>query len=78
MGRPTIEQLQTKLVLAADVLHRAEQRAIVGRVMHDIRNPIEALGYLRGADDPEKVRECMRLADEQTRSLTKLPTRPSG
>jgi signal transduction histidine kinase len=65
---------QLKLAQAAEALRKCDEHATTGRlaleVMHDIRNPIEALrnlNYLTGlsADDPEAVRRFARLAEEQ-------------
>ena len=46
----TISDLQAKLTIAAEALRKAEERALIGQfaieVMHEIRNPLEALGHL--------------------------------
>jgi signal transduction histidine kinase len=76
-----IADLQDKLTLAADVLRKAEERATAGQlaleVMHEIRNPLEALGYLvsltrQDADDAEKVQHHMHLAEEQIAALNDI------
>jgi signal transduction histidine kinase len=70
----TISELQAKLATAAESLQKSDERATAGRlaleVMHEIRNPLEALGNLvyltlRNADDPAEVRKYMHLAGEQ-------------
>jgi signal transduction histidine kinase len=74
MGRTKIDDLQAKLELTAEALRRADELATAGRlaleVMHDIRNPLDALrnlNYLTSlrADDPEEVRRYAGLAEEQ-------------
>ncbi len=70
----TIAELEAKLAIAADALQKLQLRATAGQlaleVMHEIKNPLEALGYLiylasKDADDPEKVRANMESAREQ-------------
>ncbi len=46
-------------------------------IMHEIRNPIEALGYLNflaleDANNPEQVRKYLELAQEQIATLTRI------
>ncbi|WP_263385631.1 sensor histidine kinase [Granulicella arctica] len=74
MGEPTISDVQEKLAIAVEALRKAEERATTGQlaleVMHEIKNPLEALGHLtyladKEADDPIKVHEYMQLATEQ-------------
>jgi signal transduction histidine kinase len=74
MGRTKIDDLQAKLELTAEALRRADELATAGRlaleVMHDIRNPLDALrnlNYLTSlrANDPEEVRRYAGLAEEQ-------------
>jgi signal transduction histidine kinase len=78
MDVATISGLQFKLGLLADVLQKVEERATAGQLalemIHEIKNPLEALGHLtylasQEADDPDKVRTYMRLAEEQMRTL---------
>jgi signal transduction histidine kinase len=75
----TISGLESKLAILAGALQRAEERATAGQLalemMHEIKNPLEALGHLTylasdEASDPEKVREYMRLAKEQMATLS--------
>lgn len=70
----TNAELQAKLALATEALRKSEERALVGQfaleVMHEIRNPLDALGYLihlasEEASDPDKVREYLEQAKEQ-------------
>lgn len=47
-------------------------------MMHEIRNPLEALNNLiylglEKADEPETVRQYLRLAQEQTAALGEKP-----
>jgi signal transduction histidine kinase len=62
-------------------LQRSEERATAGQLalelMHEIRNPLEALGHIAFltsacADNPEKVRAYMRQADEQMGNLNQI------
>ncbi len=68
------QYLQLKLAQAAEALRKCDEQATAGRlaleVMHDIRNPIEALRNLNylsvlSADDPVEVRRVAGLAEEQ-------------
>ncbi len=74
MSNIKVDDLQTKLELTAEALRRSDELATAGRlaleVMHDIRNPLEALRNLNyltalGANRPEEVRRYTQLADEQ-------------
>jgi signal transduction histidine kinase len=74
----TIADLQAKLAIATEALQKLELRATAGQlaleVMHEIKNPLESLGYLlylaaEDADHPEKVRMNMQLAREQLATL---------
>jgi signal transduction histidine kinase len=95
MGQTQIDDLQSKLELTAEALRRSDELATAGRLalelMHDIRNPLEALrnlNYLTSqtANDPEEVRRYARLAEEQiaivieiansTLDFTKATNRP--
>ena len=58
-----------------------DQRATAGQlaleIMHEIRNPLETLGHLsylayQQADDPDQVRNYMRMAEEQIRTLSRI------
>lgn len=59
----------------------ADQRTTAGRlaleVMHEIRNPLETLGHLcylaeQEAENASEVRNYMRLAEEQLRTLSRI------
>src|SRR5947209_13091057 len=72
---------RTDLDPVLEALRLSEARGLAGmlalELMHEIRNPLEALGYITylcnlEADNPEKVRECMRLADEQMATVNHI------
>ncbi len=74
MEAAIISDLKAQLAVAVEALRKTEEQAIAGRlaleVMHEIRNPLEALSNLTylaimEADDAEKVRGYLRLAEEQ-------------
>jgi len=74
MTQTIISELQDRLASTVETLRLVEERAVAGRlaleVMHEIKNPLEALGHLiflaaQDADHPEKVRRYMSLAEEQ-------------
>jgi signal transduction histidine kinase len=77
----TLQDLHSKLAIATEALRKAEERATAGQlaleVMHEIRSPLEALGYLiwltvEQAEEPETVRTYMRQAEEQLTTLTRI------
>jgi signal transduction histidine kinase len=87
MENDEISGLQARLELAAEALCKAEERAVAGRLalelMHEIRNPLEALTHLtylaqEEAEDPKAVRSYMRLADEQTSILREIVDQTLG
>lgn len=62
-------------------LEAADLRATAGRlafeIMHEIRNPLETLGHLcylaqQDAENPDGVRDYMRMAEEQLRNLSRI------
>lgn len=74
MSQTKIDELQSKLELTAEALRRSDELATAGQlaleVMHDIRNPLEALRnliYLTSlrATETEEIREYAKLAEEQ-------------
>lgn len=74
MEDPRIAELQNKAAALAEALHKAEERATAGLLalesMHEIRNPLEALGHLtylarEEASNPEAVKRFLLLAEEQ-------------
>jgi two-component sensor histidine kinase len=73
--------------VAVEALRLAEERATAGRlaleVMHEIKNPLEALSHLtfltlEEADDPEKVRGYMLEAEEQMAQLREIASHTWG
>ena len=70
-----------------ELLRKAEERATAGQlaleVMHEIRNPLEALGHLNylareEASDPEMVRKYLLLAEEQLIQLRHVASQTLG
>ena len=58
-------------------------RLLALEAMHEIRNPLELLGYLTylaaaEADDADKVREHMRLAEEQVATISRIARHTLG
>lgn len=79
--------LEARLEAAVEALRIAEERAAAGRlaleVMHEIKNPLEALGHLTylasaDADDPNKVKNYMGLAEEQVETLREIASQTLG
>ena len=75
------EELQSKLADVSEALRRAEERVTPGllalELMHEIRNPLEAVGNLtylaiEEADDPEAVRHYLRRIEEQLATLNQI------
>jgi signal transduction histidine kinase len=78
MDEITISGLQTRLAATVEALRMVEERAVAGQLalemMHEIKNPLEALGHLiylahEEATDCEKVSRYTRLAEEQIATL---------
>ena len=87
MTQTIISELQDRLASTVEALRLVEERAVAGRlaleVMHEIKNPLEALGHLtflaaEEADHPEKVRKYMSLAAEQMATLTNVASQTLG
>jgi hypothetical protein len=85
MDEITVSELEAKLKTATEALRVSEERATAGRlaleIMHEIRNPLEALGNLhylcvQESKQPEKVEYFMRLAEEQLETSNTLPITP--
>jgi len=83
MNPSTLAEFETKMAAASEALRNAEERATAGQlaieVMHEIRNPLQALEYLvfltlRDAEDAEKVRGYMQGAEEQMATLSQIAT----
>lgn len=76
-----------RLAIAAEAVRKAEERATSGllalETIHEIKNPLEALGHLtyltlEDADNPESVRAYMRLAQEQMALLRHIASETLG
>ena len=81
MGQPPDVSTTTHLPDAHDERATAGQLAL--EVMHEIRNPLEALGHLtylafEEADEADKVRKYMKLAEEQVRILNRIASQTLG
>ncbi len=79
--------LDVRLAIAAEALRKSEERATAGQLalemVHEIKNPLEALGhliFLTRADsrDHEQVEEYMRLAEEQMSTLRPVASQTLG
>ena len=79
--REKLSLSEGQLAIATEALRKAEQRAVAGRlaleIMHEVKNPLEALGHLtylalQEADDPAKVREYLLQAEEQMLNVTRI------
>ncbi len=82
-----IADLQSKLADLSETLRRAEERATPGllalELMHEIRNPLEAVGNLtylamEEADDAETVRSYLRRIEEQLATLNHIASQTLG
>jgi signal transduction histidine kinase len=87
MDELPISNLQADLPSLLDALRLAEEKAVAGmlalEVMHEIRNPLEALSNLiylarQEGENPEKVREYMRLAEEQMATVSEIAQHTLG
>ena len=83
----TMVEMEARLATSMQALRLAEERATAGRlaleVMHEIRNPLEALGHLtylacEEAHDSGKVRQYMTLAEEQLATLHQISGQTLG
>jgi signal transduction histidine kinase len=80
MESDIVQELRAKLDIAAEALRKAEERALAGQfaleVMHEIRNPLEAVGYLihlaNQEHDPDTVHEHLREANEQMATVYRI------
>jgi signal transduction histidine kinase len=81
-----IQDLRSKLDIAAEALRKAEERALAGQfaleVMHEIRNPLEAVGYLIYLADQEdelgQIREHLRHAKEEMATVHQIAAQTLG
>ena len=87
MDDPGIAELQARLAVATEAMRKAEERATAGQLalemLHEIRNPLEALGHLtflarEDAINADKVREYMHLAEEQMVHLRHITSQTLG
>jgi signal transduction histidine kinase len=87
MNQKVIAELHGRLAATVETLRTVEERAVAGRlaleVMHEIKNPLEALGYLiylasEHADYPEDVKNYLSLAKEQIVTLTNISNQTLG
>ena len=82
-----VADLQSRLLDVSEALRRAEERAAPGllalELMHEIRNPLEAVGNLtylaiEEADDGEAVRVYLRRIEEQLATLNHIASQTLG
>ncbi len=87
MDTDIVSELQAKLAIATERLQKSEERATAGQlaleVMHEIRNPLEALGHLaylalEEAEDPARVRDYLHRAEEQIATLNQIARQTLG
>ena len=81
MGQPLKQTSTTPSPEAPNERATAGQLAL--ELMHEVRNPLEALGHLtwlasEDAHDPEKVRRYMQLAEEQVAILNRIASQTLG
>jgi signal transduction histidine kinase len=83
MHNDKVPSLDERLAAAEEALRLSEQRSTAGQLalelMHEIMNPLEALGHLvylarEQADDPDQVRQYMHWAEEQMVQLMGIAT----
>jgi signal transduction histidine kinase len=82
-----IADLESRLSDVSEALRRSEERATHGllalELMHEIRNPLEAVGNLtylamEEVDDPEAVRIYLRRIEEQLATLNQIASQTLG
>jgi signal transduction histidine kinase len=86
MATDVIHDLRVKLDLATEALRKAEERALAGQfaleVMHEIRNPLEAVGYLLylalSEKDLDAVNAHLRQANEQMATVHQIAAQTLG
>jgi signal transduction histidine kinase len=73
--------------MRVDLAQETDTQNMAGRLalelMHEIRNPLEALSYLtyltsQEADNPEQVRKYIEMAQEQVEILTEISSQTLG
>lgn len=86
MESDVIQDLRAKLDIAAEALRKAEERALAGQfaleVMHEIRNPLEAVGYLihlaNEEVDASVIHDHLRQAKEQMATVDQIAAQTLG
>ena len=86
MDTDVIHDLRVKLDLATEALRKAEERALAGQfaleVMHEIPNPLEAIGYLlylaQTEENHEAVRVHLRQVNEQMTTIHQIAAQTLG
>ncbi len=82
--RPTYEELAARLTIAEESLRKCERLAVAGRyagaVMHEVNNPLEAIGNLvflakNQAEDASKARRLMEAVEYQLARLGEITRR---
>jgi len=83
----TNPELKARLAAAEKALRQAEIRATIGQLalemIHEIRNPLEALSHLtflarQQAEEPDQVRNYLSLAEEQMAHLRYISGKTLG
>jgi signal transduction histidine kinase len=81
MEEETVSELRRQLFLATKALQEAERRATAGQlaleIMHEVRNPIEALGNLiflarSCSRTPEELEQYLQMSEEQLATLNQI------
>jgi signal transduction histidine kinase len=79
--RPTYEELAARLSIAEESVRKYERLAVAGRyagaVMHEVNNPLEAIGNLvfltkNKPEDADQVREHMQVIESQLCRLAEI------
>jgi signal transduction histidine kinase len=80
------EELQRKLTATEEALRLCEERSAAGQLalelMHEVKNPLETLGHLTylalEEPNPEMVKDYLRQANEQMRTLGEIASQTLG
>jgi signal transduction histidine kinase len=86
MSSGSIEDLQQRLTMTEEALRLSEERSAAGHLalelMHEVKNPLETLGYLNylalGEHDVEQVKVYLRQAEEQMSILDQIASHTLG
>ena len=82
-----LKESEKRLAVVTEALRKSEERATAGQlaleVMHEVRNPLEALGHLtfltlQETDNSAKVQDYMLLAEEQMANLRRITNETLG